>query len=133
MKKFNYYHCCVLLIAALACAALVGCETSGTAAAGSTTSMAAPTSQDAGHLIIRRAANLGTGQFLDVSIDGVRVGALARGQTYKGPLSPGQHTVSVILRPSQLKRAPTQKSLTVVKGQTYTFTAMRQGDTIVLR
>ena len=94
--------------------------------------MAPTTSENAGRLIIRRAANLGAGLFLNVSIDGVRVGALARGQTYRGPLSPGQHVISVILRPNQLNLPPAQKSLTVVKGQTYTFTAMWQGQTVVL-
>jgi hypothetical protein len=94
--------------------------------------MAAPTSQDAARLIIRRAANMGSGLFLDIKIDGVRVGALGMGQTYRGPLSPGQHVVSVILRPNRLNLAPSKKNLTVVKGQTYTFTAMWQGQTVVL-
>ena len=132
MKKISYYSC-VLVIAALACAGLSGCETSGTAAPGATASVAAPASQNAAQLIIRRAPNMGTGLFLDVKIDGVRVGALSMGETYRGSLSPGQHVVSVILRPNQLNLAPTKKSLTVVKGQTYALTAMWQGETVVLR
>lgn len=132
MKKFSNYDCCVLLIAALACASFSGCETSGTAAPGSAASVAAPTSQGAAQLVIRRAPNMGTGLFLDIKIDGVRVGALSMGQTYRGTLSPGQHVVSVILRPNQLSLPPTKKSLTVVKGQTYTLTAVWQGQTVVL-
>src|SRR5437879_3937920 len=132
MKKFNY-HFCVLLIRALACAGLSGCETSGTAAPGATASVTAPAGQNAAQLIIRRAPNMGTGLFLDVSIDGARVGGLSMGETYRGTLSPGQHVVSVILRPNQLNLAPTKKSLTVVKGQTYALTAMWQGETVVLR
>jgi hypothetical protein len=76
---------------------------------------------------------MGAGLFLDVSIDGVSVGPLSMGETYRGSLSPGQHVVSVILRPNQLNLAPTKKTLTVVKGQTYTLTAMWQGETVVLR
>ena len=76
---------------------------------------------------------MGSGLFLDVKIDGVRVGALSMGETYRGSLSPGQHVVSVILRPNQLNLAPTKKTLTVVKGQTYALTAMWQGETVVLR
>jgi len=132
MKKISY-HSCVLVIAALACAALSGCETSGTAAPGSTASVAAPAGQNAAQLIIQRAPNMGTGLFLDVKIDGVRVGALSMGETYRGSLSPGQHVVSVILRPNQLNLPPTEKSLTAVKGQTYALTAMWQGQTVVLR
>jgi hypothetical protein len=131
MKKFNY-HCYVLLIAALACAGLSGCETTGTAAPGATASVAAPAGQNAARLVIRRAANMGTGLFLDVSIDGVRAGALAMGETYRGPLSPGQHVVSVLLRPNQLNLPPARKTLNVVQGQTYRLTAMWQGQTVVL-
>lgn len=76
---------------------------------------------------------MGTGLFLDVKIDGARVGALSMGQTYTGALSPGQHVISVILRPNQLNLPPTKKTLTVVKGQTYDMTAMWQGQTLVLR
>jgi hypothetical protein len=132
MKTFSYYSC-VLVIAALACAGLSGCETSGTAAPGATASVTAPAGQNAAQLIIRRAPNMGTGLFLDVSIDGANVGALSTGETYRGTLSPGQHVISVLLRPNQLNLPPTKKTLAVVKGQTYTLTAMWQGQTVVLR
>ena len=75
---------------------------------------------------------MGTGLFLDIKIDGVNVGALSMGETYRGSLSPGQHTVSVLLRPNQLSLSPTRKSFTVAKGQTYTLTAAWQGQTVVL-
>ena len=132
MKIFSYYSC-VLLIAALACAGFSGCETSGTAAPGTTVAAAASAGQGAAQLIIRRAPNMGSGLFLDIKIDGTRVGALSMGQTYTGSLSPGHHVVSVILRPNQLSLPPTKKTLTVVKGQTYDFTAMWQGQTVILQ
>jgi len=131
MKKFNY-HSYVLVIAALACAGLSGCETSGTAASG-TAASAAPAGEGAAQLVIRRAPNMGAGLFLDVKIDGAKVGALAMGETYRGNLSPGQHVISVILRPNQLSLPPTKTTLTAVKGQTYMLTAMWQGQTVVLR
>jgi hypothetical protein len=131
MKKINY-HCCVLLIAALACAGLSGCQTSSTAAPGSTASVTAPATQGGAQLVIRRAPNMGTGLFLDIKIDGASVGSIGVGETYRGSLSPGKHTVSVILRPNQLNLSPARKSFTVAKGQTYTFTAAWQGQTVVL-
>jgi hypothetical protein len=131
MKKFTY-HFCVLLIGALACAGFSGCETTSTAAPGASASVAAPAGQGAAQLVIRRAPNMGTGLFLDVTIDGARVGALAPGQTYRGALSPGQHTVAVLLRPNQLNLPPTRKTFTVAKGQTYRLTASWQGQTVVL-
>ncbi len=76
--------------------------------------------------------NLGTGLFLDIKIDGVSVGSIGVGETYRGPLSPGQHKVSVLLRPNQLSLSPTRKSFTVAKGQTYTLTAAWHGETVVL-
>ena len=132
MKTFVYYSC-VLVIAALACAGLAGCETSGTAAPGATTSVAGPASQNAARLIIRRAANMGTGLFLDIDIDGASVGSIGMGEIYRGSLLPGRHVVSVLLRPNQLNLPRTQKTLTVEKGQTYALTAMWQGNTVVLR
>jgi hypothetical protein len=131
MKKFNY-HSYVLLIGALACAGLSGCETSGTAAPGAPASVAAPATHGGAQLVIHRAPNMGSGLFLDVTVDGMRVGQLAEGETYRGSLSPGQHTVSVILRPNQLHLPPTKKTLTVVQGQTYRLTAAWQGQTVVL-
>jgi hypothetical protein len=131
MKKFNYYSY-VLLTGALVCAGLSGCETTSTAAPGASASVAAPAGQGAAQLVIRRAPNMGTGLFLDVTIDGARVGALAPGQTYRGALSPGQHTVAVLLRPNQLNLPPTRKTFTVAKGQTVRLTASWQGQTVVL-
>ena len=131
MKRISYY-CCVLLIAALACVGLSGCETGSTAATGATAATSAPADQNAAQLIIRRSPNMGAGLFLDVSIDGARVGALSIGESYRGTLSPGQHVISVLLRPNQLNLPPTKKTLTVVKGQTYALTAMWQGQTVVL-
>ena len=125
MKKFEYENW-VLLIVALTSTAFLTCEASGTAAR-------QQPGTNPGRLIIRRAPNLGTGLFLDVSIDGVRAGTVGYGQTYDGPLSPGRHLVSVFLRPNQLFLSPTQKTLTVESRKTYAFTAMWQGQTVVLR
>ena len=135
MKNYNWYGC-GLLIVALACTTLSGCETSGTGASStasaSADSMPASSGKNAGRLIIQRAANLGTALVLNVSIDGKQVAALPRGQTYSGSISPGQHVVSVLLVPNQLNLPPTKKRLSVQAGQTYSFTAMWQGDTVVL-
>ena len=135
MKNYKWYRC-GLLIVVLAYAALSGCETSGTGAlstaSASTASMPASSSKNAGRLIIQRAANMGAGLVLNVSIDGKQVAALPRGQTYSGSISPGQHVVSVLLVPNQLNLLPTQKRLSVQAGQTYNFTAMWQGNRVLL-
>src|SRR5436309_15128111 len=90
MKNYIYYGC-GLLIVALAYATLSGCETSGTGASStasaSTASMPASSTKNAGRLIIQRAANMGSGLVLNVSIDGKQVAAVPRGQTYSGSRS----------------------------------------------
>ena len=135
MKNHKCYGC-GLLIVALAHATLSGCQTSGagpsSTASASTASMPASSNKNAGRLIIQRAANMGSGLVLNISIDGKQVAALPRGQTYSGSISPGQHVVSVLLVPNQLNLLPTQKRLSVQAGQTYNFTAMWQGNTVVL-
>lgn len=130
MRKFNCGSC-VSLIVAFAAAAFLICEMTGAATREPTVSARPGT--NAGRLIIRRAPNLGTGLFLDVSIDGVRAGTVGYGQTYDAPLPAGQHVLSVILRPNQLFLSPTQKTLTVESGKTYALTAMWQGQTLILR
>src|SRR5947199_10661210 len=106
MKKFSY-HCYALLIAALACAGLSGCQTSGTAGPWATASVAAPAGQNVAQLIIRRAPNMGAGVVLDVKTDGTSVRALAGGEIYMGSVSPRQHTVAALLRQIQLHQLPT--------------------------
>ena len=129
MKRYNYYIC-GLLIVALACFTFSGCQTSNTGASGSTAAMAAP-SKNAGRLIIQRAANFGDRLVLNVSIDGAQVASLVMGRSYNGTLSPGQHVISLTISPYR-SMPPSTKRLTVQAGQTYSFTAMWKGQSLVL-
>ena len=128
MKKIVYLGGSLIVIA-LSVAIFSGCGTTGSSSNATTTTMA---NANSGRLVINRAANMGSALFLNVSIDGKHVGSFGEGQGYNGSLSEGPHVVSVILEPNQLNLAPTKKSITVKKGQTYTFTAMWQGDSVVL-
>jgi hypothetical protein len=132
MKRYNY-HICGLLIVALVCFVFSGCQTSSTGASGSTASMAAPSSKNAGRLMIQRAANFGTDLTLNVSIDGAQVTTLVEGRSYNGTLSAGQHVLTLTVDPNRGGIPPTTKRLTVQKGQTYSFTAMWSGQRLVLR
>ena len=128
MKKIIYLSSSLIVIA-LSVAIFSGCGTTGSSSNATTTTTA---NANSGRLVIKRAANMGSALFLDVSIDGKYVGSYPEGQSYSGSLSEGPHVVSVILRPNQLNLAPTKKSITVQKGHTYTFTAMWQGESVVL-
>ena len=131
MKKLNY-RSYALLIVALGVTIFSGCETTGTGASSSTSSASTVASAQSGRLVIRRVANIGTSLVLNVSVDGKHVAAVSEGQTYRGSLSAGPHVVSVILEPNAMNLAPTQKRITVQKGQTYTFTATWDGNVLAL-
>jgi len=131
MKKFNYCSY-ALLIVALGFTIFSGCETTGTAASSSTSPASTVASADSGRLVIRRVANTGTSLVLNVSVDGKHAASVSEGHTYKGSLSAGPHVVSVILEPNAMSLAPTQKRITVQKGQTYTFTATWEGNVLAL-
>ena len=129
MKKIVYLSSSLIVIA-LSIAIFSGCGTTGSSSNATTTTTTA--SANSGRLVINRAANMGSALFLNVSIDGKHAGSFGVGQGYNGYLSEGPHVVSVILEPNNLNLAPTKKSITVQKGHTYTFTAMWQGDSVVL-
>jgi hypothetical protein len=95
--------------------------------------MAAPSSKNAGRLMIQRAANFGTDLTLNVSIDGAQVATLVEGRSYNGTVSAGQHVLTLTVDPNRGGIPSTTKRLTVQKGQTYSFTAMWSGQRLVLR
>jgi hypothetical protein len=130
MQKQTYLGC-GLLIAALACFIFSGCQTSSTGTSGSAASMAAP-SKNAGRLTIQRTANFGSDLSLNILIDGAQVASLVEGRSYNGTLSPGQHVLSLTVDPNRGGIPPTTKRLTVQAGPTYSFTAMWQGQRLVL-
>jgi hypothetical protein len=129
MKKINCFNCCIMIIA-LGVTIFSGCETTSSSG---TAPVAANANADSGTLIIKRAANMGSGLFLNVSIDGKHVTALSKGRSYNGSLPVGSHVVSVLLVPNQLNLDPAERRITVEKGQTYTLTAAWEGEKVVLR
>lgn len=131
MKKIIGYHCS-LFIVTLGFISLSGCGTTGTGTSSSTSAASTIASADSGRLVIRRIPNIGSGLVLNVSIDGKQAGSVRKGQTYNGSLSAGPHVVSVLLTPNRLHLAPTEKRITVEKGQTYTFTAKWEGQVLAL-
>jgi len=75
-------------------------------------------------LVVSRAANFGTFQYLNLFVDGVHVADLGLGQSYDALLPPGQHVLSVSTTPQTYRRTPaTQRRVTAEPGETYAFTA----------
>jgi hypothetical protein len=122
MKKYSS----IIYIFGLACACLLvaGCATGP----GGTT--AAP--PNSGHVIIYRVANFGSDLSLVVSVDGKDAGSFSEGNNYSGYLPAGQHVLTVRAEPTAPNRRPGRKTLTVVAGQTYVYTAAWSGGKLVL-
>ena len=105
---------------------LIGCQATQSGAAS-----APPPSS--GHVFIYRAANFGADWSLVVSVDGKDVGSFSEGRNYDGYLPAGQHVLTVRAEPTDpINRRPGRKTLTVVAGQSYVYTAAWSGGKLVL-
>ena len=81
-------------------------------------------SEDDAHLVVTRAANFGTFQYLILFVDGVHVADLGLDQSYDGVLSPGPHVLSVTTTPQGYTYTPpTQRRVNAEPDKTYAFTA----------
>jgi hypothetical protein len=81
-------------------------------------------SEDDARLVVSRAANFGTFQYLILFVDGLQVADLGLGQSYDAVLPPGQHVLSVSTTPQAYRRTPpTRLRVNLEPGETYAFTA----------
>src|SRR5215470_410241 len=81
-------------------------------------------SEDDARLVVTRAANFGTFQYLNLFVDGVHVADLGLGQSYDGVLPPGQHVLSVSATPQIYRRKPpTHRRVTADPGKPSDLTA----------
>ena len=85
-----------------------------------------------GHLIVDRVANFGTDLALSVSVDGSEVATLIEGKNYDGHLSPGKHVISAVVSPNTDDSHAGKATIDVKDGETYSFTAMWQGQDLAL-
>jgi hypothetical protein len=121
MKKYSS----IIYTLSLACAGLIftGCATN---------QATAPIPPNSGHVLIYRVANFGSGLGLVVSVDGKDMGSFSEGRNYSGYLPAGQHVLTVRAEPTDPNRRPGRKTLTVVAGKTYVYTAAWSGGKLVL-
>jgi hypothetical protein len=77
---------------------------------------------DNAYLIVNRAANFGTRESINLSIDGIQVAVLGLNQSYEGVLRPGKHLLSMTTNPRTERL--TQRILDAEPGKTYAFTAL---------
>ena len=124
MKRYSS----IIHILSLACAGLIfaGCTTNQ---AGLGT---APAPANSGHLLVSRVPNFGTDLFLVLSVDGKDVTSLSEGRNYDGYLPAGQHVISARVDPNRTDARPGKKTLTVIAGHTYSYTAVWSGQNLAL-
>ena len=82
-----------------------------------------PASDDSALLIVTRAANFGTLEFVNLFVDGVQVADLGYNQSYDAILRPGQHVISMTTNPDIDVNTPSPIYVSARPGQTYSFTA----------
>lgn len=83
-----------------------------------------PASDDNARLIVTRAPNFGTLEFVNLFVDGVRVADLGYNQTYDAILRPGQHVISMTTNPDIDVNTPSPIYVSARPGRTYAFTAV---------
>ena len=81
-------------------------------------------SGDNARLVVTRAANFGTFEFINLFVDGVQVADLGFNQTYDAILPPGHHVISMTTKPDIDVNTPSPIYLSARPGQTYAFTAV---------
>ena len=81
-------------------------------------------SGDNARLVVTRAANFGTFEFVNLFVDGVQVADLGFNQTYDAILPPGQHVISMTTNPDIDVNTPSPIYVSARPGQTYAFTAV---------
>jgi hypothetical protein len=123
MKSYNP----IIYILSLACAGLIlnACETAGPGAA------SAPP-PNSGRVLIYRVANFGTDLSMVVSVDGKDVGSFTEGNNYSGFLPAGQHHLTVRVDPNRTGSRSGRRTLNVMAGQTYSYTAAWSGGNLKL-
>ena len=120
MKILNYVSG-KLIIAAIALSFAVGAPIQARPARSNSAS--APS--DNAYLIVNRAANFGTIESINLSIDGVPVAVLGLNESYEGVLRPGKHVLSMTTNPwTQGLTKLTKRTLDAQPGETYAFTAL---------
>lgn len=84
-------------------------------------------------LTIFRGADFGNELGLSISIDGIPITTLSRGEGYRAIIRPGRHILTVTDTPSPYGKTKfTHRTVNLISGQNYSFTALWEVETILL-
>jgi len=120
--KISHYVSVKLVMIAIACS-FVG--STPIQAKEAKANAASARSGDNARLVVTRAANFGTFEYVNLFVDGVQVANLGVNQSYDAVLRPGRHVLSMSTNPEGYSHTtPTQLRINAKPGQTYAFTAV---------
>ena len=84
-------------------------------------------------LTIFREADFGNEMGLSLSIDGIPITTLSRGEGYRAMIRPGRHVLTVTNTPSPYGKTKfTHRTVDFVPGRNYSFTALWQVEYLLL-
>jgi len=84
-------------------------------------------------LTIFREADFGNEMGLSLSIDGIPITTLSRGEGYRAMIRPGRHVLTVTNTPSPYGKTKfTHRTVDFVSGRNYSFTALWEVESILL-
>lgn len=84
-------------------------------------------------LTIFRGADFGNELGLSITIDGIPITTLSRGEGYRAIVRPGRHILTVTDTPSPYGKTKfTHRTINLIPGQNYSFTALWEVETILL-
>lgn len=84
-------------------------------------------------LTIFRGADFGNQLGLSISIDGIPITTLSWGEGYRAIIRPGRHILTVTDTPSPYGKTKfTHRTINLIPGQNYSFTALWEVETILL-
>ena len=84
-------------------------------------------------LTIFRGADFGNQIGLSISIDGIPITTLSWGEGYRAIIRPGRHILTVTDTPSPYGKTKfTHRTINLIPGQNYSFTALWEVETILL-
>ena len=120
--KISHYVSVKLVIIAIACSFAASIPIQAQEAKANS---ASARSGDNARLVVTRAANFGTFEFVNLFVDGVQVADLGVNQSYDAVLRPGQHVLSIVTSPQTYSHpTPTRIRVNAKPGETYAFTAV---------
>ena len=121
-----------LIAAIMAVAWLVVSQDAFSGAQKKETAAMAPVPHATGHLVVKRAANLGA-TIVGLKIDGKEVDRISYNRSYDAPIATGSHVLTTYPVVSYENARPMDTRINVEAGKTYTFTAKRSDIEVVLR